>query len=295
MVKAGNEGSSKQIHRLLLFCRLNIVVMGARSKRCVHCLSEANSTKDHVFPYSWYPDSTPGTIQRWTAPSCSECNSKFGELETDLLVRLIGSVHLQSEAASGLHAKAFRSLGIGIKDDELSEQEMALRKKRKDRLHSEFVSTVDSTDLPGRIPGLGPSDGSAQHAIPIPMAGLSMIAEKIARGCEYNFQKQKRIVERPYSVRTRILDDGIVPEPFASAGELIDFGPGCKITRVFVIEDPNVVLYWITIWNTLHLQALIIQKEEMSKASAKFDGVYLAADQKAMRIPDYLRDFERQA
>ena len=44
-------------------------------------LTEA--TKDHVFPSSWYPDTTADDVQRWTA-----CNGHFGELEKKLLVFL---------------------------------------------------------------------------------------------------------------------------------------------------------------------------------------------------------------
>ncbi len=70
-----------------------------------------------------------------------------------------------------------------------------------------------------------------------------MIAEKIARGCEYSYKKQKRFVEPPYGVRTSICDSGVIPQPFAPAGKVIDFGPGCKVTRVFAKEDHKVVLY----------------------------------------------------
>src|SRR5882757_1903236 len=85
-----------------------MVLMGAKPKRCVHCLRLKVSEDDHVFAFSWYPDTTPTTVQRWTAPSCPRCNRTFGELETDLLARLIGCVDPKAEAASGLHANVLR-------------------------------------------------------------------------------------------------------------------------------------------------------------------------------------------
>ena len=55
--------------------------------RCIHCRETlVEATKDHVFPSSWYPDTTPDEVQRWTAPSCQRCNVESGRLEEDLLV-----------------------------------------------------------------------------------------------------------------------------------------------------------------------------------------------------------------
>jgi len=52
----------------------------------IHCLRSTKATEaDHVFPRPWYPDSTPQSVQRWTAPSCQYCNRKFGQLEKGLV------------------------------------------------------------------------------------------------------------------------------------------------------------------------------------------------------------------
>jgi 5-methylcytosine-specific restriction endonuclease McrA len=85
--------------------------------RCVHCLRETDATtKDHVFPSSWYPDSTPETVQRWTVPSCTDCNTFLGKLETDLLVRLALCLEPASASAAGISSKALRSLGLDVDD-----------------------------------------------------------------------------------------------------------------------------------------------------------------------------------
>ncbi|HMJ60113.1 MAG TPA: hypothetical protein VK493_00060, partial [Bryobacteraceae bacterium] len=86
---------------------------------------------------------------------------------------------------------------------------------------------------------------------------------------------------------------GIVPEPFASASHIIDFGPGCKVTRVFVTEDPNIVLYWITIWGTLHMHVRIDLKAELQKVRlSKFEGLPTGREKAGMKVPDYLRKFD---
>jgi len=47
-----------------------------------------------------------------------------------------------------------------------------------------------SDDIRGAIPGLT-QGGPTGYALPIPWAGLSIIAEKIARGCEYRLKDKE--------------------------------------------------------------------------------------------------------
>jgi hypothetical protein len=57
--------------------------------RCVHCLKEVEErNSDHVFPESWYPDSTPPDVEKWQIPSCIPCNSEYGRLEQDFLIKV---------------------------------------------------------------------------------------------------------------------------------------------------------------------------------------------------------------
>lgn len=266
-----------------------------KSVRCIHCLKLTESPEaDHVFPDSWYPDSTPPTVQRWTAPSCPECNRKLGQLEHDLLLRLVLSTDPDSEAASGLAARVFRSLGLDVEG--LPEKEKTIRDGLRAKIRSELIPQGEVAELPGRIPGLGPALGDPQGpALFIPWAALSIMAEKIARGCEYKYKNRCRLVEHPYDIRTFIEDSGVVPEPFASSGRILDFGPGCKVKRVFVDEDPNIVHYWISIWNTLHFRVIIdleIYLQSMDKEVRRADGT-LPPENRAMQIPQYLRTFNQ--
>ena len=53
------------------------------------CLAdEVEITSDHVFPRSWYPDTTPANLEKWQMPSCRQCNADFGRMEEDLLLVL---------------------------------------------------------------------------------------------------------------------------------------------------------------------------------------------------------------
>jgi len=219
-----------------------------RLGKCVHCLKEdVPTTDDHVFPSSWYPDITPPTVQRWTVPSCMDCNQKLGQLEKDLLVRLPLCIDPSLEAVSGLASKALRSLGLDA--DGLREEEKAYRDKFRAKIRSELMPYADVAGQPGAIPGCTLWEGNGEtepFAIPIPWAALIIIAEKIACGCEYKLKD--RYVELPYGIRTFITNPNVVNSLFASFGRLIDFGPGCQVMRIFVTEDPKRVRYRIAVW-----------------------------------------------
>src|SRR5271155_3734122 len=92
--------------------------------RCVHCHEplKKKRTKDHVFPRSWYPRTTPANVQRWTVPSCGSCNGKFGEMEKELFIRLVLCVGPVKAEASGLSRAALESLGVGVPGLSLTEK-----------------------------------------------------------------------------------------------------------------------------------------------------------------------------
>ena len=259
--------------------------------RCVHCLRDTDSTtKDHVFPSSWYPDSTPETVQRWTVPSCTDCNKYLGKLETDLLVRLALRLDPSSEAATGISSKALRSLGLDV--DNLDPKEKEHRDKRRAKIKAELFQHNEDSGTPGAIPGLSsPVGEGSQFALPIPWAALSIIAEKVARGCE--FKVKDRYVESPYAIRTFITDPEEVSPQFSSHRRLIDFGPGCQVLRVFCAEDANMVRYRILVWGTLCFHVLIDTEEyflELDPQLKRADGI-LPAEGKMM-VPPYLREMK---
>jgi hypothetical protein len=54
--------------------------------QCVHCLKGTQERNwDHVFPKSWYPDTTGADTEKWQIPSCLSCNDRYGKLECDLI------------------------------------------------------------------------------------------------------------------------------------------------------------------------------------------------------------------
>jgi hypothetical protein len=151
----------------------------------------------------------------------------------------------------------------------LADTERAHRDALLAKIRSELMPHSKVAVRPGAIPGLGPSAGTpVEWSIPIPWAGLSIITEKIVRGCEYKLRR--RFLEAPYGIRTFVMETGEVPEAYAAKSEVFEFGPGCSVRRLIAIEDPNIVLYWISVWSALHLHATIDLKDELkSKDSSR--------------------------
>ncbi len=126
--------------------------------RCVHCLNPAGDTRDHAFPASWYPESTPGEVQRPTAPCCGPCNRGFGKLEGYLLGRIGLCLDPRNAESAGIPAKALRSVGIGL-DSELTKREKRIRARLKAKLMSDTKPYREVAGKPGILPGFGPHIG----------------------------------------------------------------------------------------------------------------------------------------
>jgi hypothetical protein len=106
-------------------------------------------------------------------PQAVQNATALGQLEKDLLIRLVLCTDPHSEASAGLATRVFRSLGLDVNG--LPEKEQTIRNKLRARVCSELIPYDEVAELPGKIPGLGPPDDlPVQWALPIPWAGLSI-------------------------------------------------------------------------------------------------------------------------
>ncbi len=229
-----------------------------KQTRCVHWHGPLkDKTKDHVFPSSWYPENTPANVQRWTVPSCRECNGKFGEMEKEVFIRAALCVGPVKGEAAGLSRRALESLGVEAPGISLEEQ------RHRQALKAKIVKQINPY-VPGteHFPGLGPHAGFPEHAqyeIRIPAEHMKEVAGKIVRGCEYVLGK-RRIIEDPYTVQIYFADEkriGDVIRLFDSFGP-VHLGPGFHVTRAVAHDDPNAVLYKIDIWGTWTIYGSIL-------------------------------------
>jgi len=227
---------------------------------CVHCLRALKSkTKDHVFPASWYPDTTPADLQRWTVPSCQKCNGDLGKLEKEMFVRLALCADPRKAEASGMSKKALRALGIGVAD--LDEKEKQHRIALLKKVFAEAKLFRDQQKP--LLPGLGPHPGfppGEQLAITIPFEILKRVSEKIVRGCEFKLNRGAYI-EMPRKLRVYFVHDAGSEDLTAFLDRLpaTSLGPGFEITRGQAPPDESehLVLYRIVVWGTLKIYASI--------------------------------------
>src|SRR5665213_1448248 len=99
--------------------------------KCVHCLIDFHVlTWDHVFPTSWYPNTTPADLEKWKFPSCEPCNLRYSKIEQSLLIAF-GLCLTPGEAISaGIPEKALRAAKPEFATNEKDRQaRLAMRNK----------------------------------------------------------------------------------------------------------------------------------------------------------------------
>ena len=227
--------------------------------RCVHCLNPAGDTRDHAFPASWYPESTPGEVQRPTAPCCGPCNRGFGKLEGYLLGRIGLCLDPRNAESAGIPAKALRSVGIGL-DSELTKREKRIRARLKAKLMSDTKPYREVAGKPGILPGFGPHIGfpvESQLAISVNAGDLKKVCRKIICGLEYHLAG--RYIESPYELDVFFIEAQTAEELAGRFGSpSLHLGPGFEVQRTAASDDPGLVLYRIKVWGQLLVHGSIV-------------------------------------
>lgn len=184
------------------------------------------------------------------------------------MVRFAMCVDPRKQAASGVWAKARRSLGIGVTG--LSENERRIRKALKDEILGK-AKIYDKSAEAYVIPGLGPHAGfpnELQIQIEIPADDVHEVAKKILRGCEFRLA-DGRIVEPPYELEVFVPTE--MPRELETHLKFgPDYlGPGCRIRRAVPVDDPGAAIYEIVIWDTWKLVFSILSPDTRQVAETK--------------------------
>ena len=151
----------------------------------VHCLKDMEErNSDHVFPELWYPDSTPPDLEKWQIPSCIPCNSEYGKLEQDFLVKVGLCLNPHHPASKSIVEKSLRSLKAAAGRNPHDAQRR-LAKGRKI-----LAEALQGDQIPehGVFPGLDNRwsvPGEEPVAILVSVESLQRITEKIVRGIHY--------------------------------------------------------------------------------------------------------------
>jgi hypothetical protein len=229
------------------------------NQHCVHCgIYFENLTKDHIFPESWYPESTPQGIEKWVVPACLECNNKLGKIEEECYKRLALSVSKDNIAASGVPEKAARIYNPFITKDE----------NDKNRKKANIQKLIPNLIHPNKVPanafmkncGLNKNDFNKALAVYVPFELLNPFFEKVICGLEFKF-KNKILDHKTRKIDTIYPQEGI--DEIASAeikklnnilkfnGIKVDRGPGFIVRHA--IDIYNTSLYHVTIWGKIEL------------------------------------------
>jgi len=222
--------------------------------KCIHCLGDpVERDWDHVFPKSWYPDTTPVNLYKWQVPSCIPCNKSLGVLERDLLVRLAFCVDRENPASSGLYDKALRAV------DPEAARNMGDQKARQ-KLNEYYASEMQRADtIPQSAiyPGLHERwgrGGKDALVLPISPESLRKLTEKIVRGITYvadnSFIEPPRCIE---FIPDSASNAETVSEVMKNA-EVYERGPGIVVHRV---QAGAVSLFAIELFKQLRLFASV--------------------------------------
>lgn len=230
------------------------------SGRCVHCLRHSEERNwDHVFPKSWYPDTTPANLAKWKVPSCLRCNTELGVIEREFLVRVALCLDPNNPASRSIVQKALRAMKPEYAKNPLEKlKRIALAK----RINSELLQ---GHQIPseGVYPSLGerwdrgPASGKG---MPIPAESFRRITEKIVRGITY--LEGDRYIDPPYTVEFFALnDEGARPlqELIEVAGTALEREPGIVVRHTLAPEDGISMQYEIEFWKQFRTHAAVVK------------------------------------
>lgn len=228
------------------------------ARKCIHCLVITSDWNwDHVFPREWYPESTPQNLEKWQVPSCVSCNSDYGRLENDLMIRVGLCLDPKDPKSFGIPQKAIRAISPRYGRD--PKDRAARLAKRKEVLGD----SVPGKDIPDNAiyPGFENRWGQPKsQAMPvnIPAKSIRKLSEKIIKGIF--LLEDKKYVEPPFKISFFAVHEaaaGPVKELLAKFGRVYAREPGIVVHRAVAPEDGLSSVYFIEIWGQFRMYGAV--------------------------------------
>lgn len=226
--------------------------------RCTYCLGYFDHlTDDHLPPKSWYPKSISDNFPKPRVPACRACNAQYGQIEDDFLSRMGRCLDPADPGAYGLSQKALRSIDPAYGKNPRDQQ---LRKARRSKLQSQTVST-SAMPRSAFLPDLRPADFSddlESLALGIPANSIQAICEKFVRG--FTLLSQQLYIESSHFIQVylwrgqQISEVSRIIERF---GKEIARGPGFRVSKAAVSDDPVSGVVEIVLWDRLPFYATV--------------------------------------
>jgi hypothetical protein len=229
---------------------------------CVYCLRFFNKlTSDHVFPKSWYPDTTPLNLEKWQVPACSECNSKYSKMESELLQKVGLCLDPTELKSLGIAEKVIRSLNP---ENAKTATDGVHRQKQREKILKGLVPGHKISEE-AIFPGFSPPPGmtiNEQMAILVPEKQLKALGEKLVRGITY--VKYKKCIDQNHKVNIFFAHEEnaqLVVDEIRGFGQEYHCGPGVNIGVAFAQDDPHSGLFDIEIWGKLRMYSIVLPRK----------------------------------
>lgn len=175
--------------------------MGKRKKgNCIFCLTRPATENEHVLPKSWYPSTTPATVQFLTVPVCGICADEFEAAERAFKNRILfGLSPSNPDAASAIEAfqRSWQANKAPSPNEAVRRAATLLKISREIR----FVVRAPDSPAPLRleIPISTPAGLhiKATPVYPLARSITAKICEKLVRGLHYHEARVPLPVDTP--------------------------------------------------------------------------------------------------
>jgi hypothetical protein len=233
---------------------------------CIYCGAAEGVQAEHVFPSSWYPDSTPLTCQRLTVPSCPTCNARFKGAEERFIAPVMMSL-VDCDDSRGVYDRLSRSWKP---DHGKSERDQAHRgaKLLSTLSRVQFKNPPGASTAPVLTFLATARDDlvAAAPASPLQHADIDIIGEKFVRGL---FFADTRRTLAPSKFIARVVNDDLFAVGGPQTKPLVDalrslpssdsFAPGL---RYRVMASPTGDQHWFfLLWGQLELLTIVVPNE----------------------------------
>jgi len=231
------------------------------SGQCIHCRKYVNQlTSDHVFPQSWYPDTTPLDLEKWQAPACGTCNAEHGKIERRLLQRLALGTDPWVPGAVGIGEKALRSFDPHVAK---SDKDRKARELARDKVADEFIR-IPALPAEGVLPNIGTvhDRGIKGHLVTeVNFAEVECVMRKIVRGI--TFVTTGEVLTEKYNIEVLSPDDHANLPDFLwnTRCETFERPPGLRVDRHSVDDDRFAAFFRIFLWERYEFCAFVLNTE----------------------------------
>jgi hypothetical protein len=229
---------------------------------CAHCANYFEDlTSDHVFPQSWYPDTTPDKMEKWQMPSCIKCNRRYSKIEDDLLVRLSLGLEQNDFHSIGVTDKAMRAM---TPEFGRNKKDRHMRQKKREKILKQMISASQCNDK-SFLSGLNNSFGMDKNqlfALLIPENSLEALGEKIVRGVTYVLKD--KILDDNYIVEILIVQDNFntqISEVIRKHTFIHHRGPGIIVGVATPNDNPDCGWFEILIWGKIKFYGAVLQNK----------------------------------